>query len=454
MENVNLLLPISGESQRFMDAGYIEPKPMIKVLGRSIIEWSMNSVNTENINLIFVVRKEHIEKFKIDVFLKEKFDNVTIVVSETVTEGAVSTCLLAEEYINNDIPLAIFTPDCYFVPKIEIKNIKEELDGLVAIFPSDNPMHSYAVVDVGGYVTQTAEKKVISKNAVAGFYYFKHGHNFVEYAKEMIKRNLRVNNEFYICPIYNLLIENGLKIGILNNSKHYILGRPDFLKKFERSYKLDRSSFVHRRVPSISGMGWVAARTVYRKKLLEKTLTPGFICAEVGVWNGSYSDQILEYNPKKFYMIDYWLSSELSGDMTYFLEKGGEHTQSEFEEMYKTVKEKYEKYENVEVIRKHSLFAARQFENEYFDWIYLDASHYYDAYIQDLKAWLPKVKKGGYLTGDNYEVFEPHKYGTIEGVHDLFGFVEPTHEKMNMNTEFGCLSYWHIGNQLVIRKEE
>ena len=126
----NLLLPIAGRAQRFLDAGYTMPKPLIMSKNKHIIDWSMSSINTEDCNMIFAVRWEHINNFSIDDILREKFgDDIEIVVIDRVTDGSVSTCLLAKEHINNDLPLIIYTPDVYFEDQFDPNDIPKDLDG-------------------------------------------------------------------------------------------------------------------------------------------------------------------------------------------------------------------------------------------------------------------------------------------------------------------------------------
>ena len=92
----NLLIPMAGKGQRFIDKGYFLPKPLIMVDGKHMIEISMSSIKLDQCNLIFCVRQDHINEFAIDEILIKKFgkDIVVIPVNE-ITEGAVCTCLLA-----------------------------------------------------------------------------------------------------------------------------------------------------------------------------------------------------------------------------------------------------------------------------------------------------------------------------------------------------------------------
>ena len=230
----NIILPIAGLGQRFADGGFATPKPLIEVDGKYLVEKSLDSIDTTDADLIFIVRQEHIDSFSIDAKLRDKLgQDIKIISVDYTTQGALSTCLLAKDLINNEAPLAIFTPDCYFEPHINVSNISEDYDGLVCTFTSQSPAHSYVTLDESNLVTRAAEKEVISSDAVGGFYYFKTGSMFVKYAEDLVERNMRSKGEFYICPIYNLLLEDGLKIGVDKNDKHLILGTPEDILAYE-----------------------------------------------------------------------------------------------------------------------------------------------------------------------------------------------------------------------------
>jgi RpiB/LacA/LacB family sugar-phosphate isomerase len=233
MDKINLLVPMAGRGQRFVNMGFHMPKPLVMVDGKHIIDWSFESIDTTLYNLIFCVRKDHIRQYNIDEILKNKFgDNITIVVIDGITDGSVSTCLLAEQYINNDTPLAIYTLDVYFDPSFDWRNVPESSDGHILTFKANNPAYSYAKIDNDGYVTETAEKQIISHNAASGIYYYKKGKDFVSYANKMIEQNKRTKGEFYICPLYNLMIEDGKKITISEVDKMHVMGTPDELDFF------------------------------------------------------------------------------------------------------------------------------------------------------------------------------------------------------------------------------
>ena len=229
----NLLLPIAGRAQRFLDQGYTMPKPLIMSKDKHIIDWSMESIDTTECNIIFAVRLEHINNFSIDDILRNKFgDDIKIVVIDRVTDGSVSTCLLAKEHIDNDLPLIIYTPDVYFENQFLPTEVPETLDGFLLTFKANSAAHSYVELDQHGNALRTAEKEVISQNAAVGVYYYKTGKMFVQYAEEMISKNIRTKGEFYICPMYNLMIRDGCKVGIKQVEKMHVLGTPAELEFF------------------------------------------------------------------------------------------------------------------------------------------------------------------------------------------------------------------------------
>ena len=227
MKKYNLLLPIAGKAQRFIDAGYTMPKALILAKNKHVIDWAMDSVDTRDCNLIFLVRVDHVYNFSIDKILKQKFgDDITIIKLSKVTRGALETCTLAREHIDNDLPLIIYTPDVHFGPVFNPDNISDDSDGFLLTFTANSPDHSYSDYGEDGIVTNVVEKEVISKEANVGLYHFRTGKMFLKYADEMIENEILVKNEFYIAPMYNLMIRDGLKITAANTEKMHVLGTP------------------------------------------------------------------------------------------------------------------------------------------------------------------------------------------------------------------------------------
>ena len=236
---MNVLIPMAGAGKRFANAGYTLPKPLIEVDNKPMIQWVIESLDLEA-NYIFIIQKEHQEKYNIKNVLKSLQPNCKIVELDKLTEGAACTTLLAKEYINNSDSLIIANSDQFIswdssnaLNDFNSKN----LDGVILTFQATHPKWSYAKCDDAGYVTEVAEKKVISKNATVGIYYWKHGSDYVQSAENMIKKNIRVNNEFYVCPVYNEFLLKNKKVKIHNVDKMSGLGTPEDLNNFLQTIK-------------------------------------------------------------------------------------------------------------------------------------------------------------------------------------------------------------------------
>lgn len=157
-----------------------------------------------------------------------------IITIDHITKGAACTVLLAEKYIDNNDALMIANSDQYVDTNIDeyIAAIGEK-DGLIMTMPADDPKWSFIKFDENNYVTMVREKEVISSEATVGIYNYARGKDFVKYAQQMISKNIRVNNEFYVAPVYNEMIEAGMKIGFYNvGTSMFGLGIPEDLKKF------------------------------------------------------------------------------------------------------------------------------------------------------------------------------------------------------------------------------
>tara|TARA_Y100000992_G_scaffold288783_1_gene242737 strand:+ start:375 stop:1529 length:1155 start_codon:yes stop_codon:yes gene_type:complete len=225
----NILIPMAGLGSRFIKEGFKVPKQIINIKDKHLIDISLDCLNYKDCNLIFVLRDEHVYNHHMDELLMKKFgDDISIVVLDQLTDGSVCSCLFAQQLIDNDAPLVIHTLDIEFRPVFD-PHVMDTLDadGLILTFKSNSTNYSYAQLDKDGNVIKTAEKKAISPNACVGIYGFKKGSDFCKYAREMIERDLRTKNEFYISPLYNVLIEDGKKIVTEDVDKMHIFGTPD-----------------------------------------------------------------------------------------------------------------------------------------------------------------------------------------------------------------------------------
>jgi|TARA_A200000159_G_scaffold38815_1_gene35159 HAD superfamily hydrolase (TIGR01509 family) len=238
-ENLTVLIPMAGAGSRFQQAGYTFPKPLIDVKGKPMIQVVVDNLNIKA-NYVYVVQKEHREKYNLDTLLNLITPGCKIVQVDSLTEGAACTALLAKEYIDNDNPLFFANSD-QFVEwdsnEFLYKMNETDADGGIVSFRATHPKWSFAKIDEQGLVTEVAEKNPISDIATVGYYYWKKGSDFVKYAEDMIEKDIRVNNEFYVCPVFNQAIEDGKEIRTFDIPKMWGLGTPEDLKYYLENYK-------------------------------------------------------------------------------------------------------------------------------------------------------------------------------------------------------------------------
>jgi NDP-sugar pyrophosphorylase family protein len=238
---MKVLIPMAGEGSRFAKEGYTFPKPLIDVNGKPMIQTVVENLDFD-CEYIFLVRKEHIEKYDgmLHTLGRITNDRFRYVVVDGLTEGAACTALLAEKYINNDEDLLIANSDQYIQYQPEnFKALKTltDVDSAVFTFNAVHPKWSFVKTNSRGFVTQVAEKKPISDIATCGIYWYRKGSDFIKYAKQMIEKNIRVNNEFYIAPVYNELLEDGKTLVPFYVHEMWGIGTPEDLRYFLENYR-------------------------------------------------------------------------------------------------------------------------------------------------------------------------------------------------------------------------
>lgn len=233
---MQILIPMGGAGSRFVSAGFDDPKPFIKFLDRTMIENVVENLGLNN-QFILVVQEEHFKAYK-NVFDTLTYKIMSIGGSLVIqflsgmTRGAAESCLMAKDHLDPNKPLMIANSDQMMEwNEYQFKSwfLDSGLDGAIMTFESQNPKNSYAEVDKEGFVVRTAEKEVISTHATNGIYVWRKARDFIDAAKEMMMLNLRVNNEFYVCPCYNRNISWKQKIGIYPIKGHHPIGTPSDL---------------------------------------------------------------------------------------------------------------------------------------------------------------------------------------------------------------------------------
>jgi dTDP-glucose pyrophosphorylase len=236
---LNIVIPMAGAGSRFVKEGYTAPKPLIEIDGTPMIKLVISNLRPKREHrFIFICQKEHLQKYDLKKKLSDWSPGCLVISVDGLTQGAACTVLLAEKHINNADPLMIANSDQYidcnidhYLSKIE----QSDLDALIMTMTANDPKWSFVEMK-GENVINVVEKEVVSNEATVGVYNYRRGRDFVEAAKEMIAKEMKVNNEYYVAPAYNMMIEKGAKIGIFNIGSEfagmYGLGIPSDLNKF------------------------------------------------------------------------------------------------------------------------------------------------------------------------------------------------------------------------------
>ena len=232
---------MAGEGSRFVKEGYTFPKPLIAVDGKPMIQKVVENLDFD-CEYIFLVRKSHVEKYEglLGTLGQITNNRMQVVLVDELTEGAACTALLAKEYINNDEDLLIANSDQYI--EYEAENFKllrdlTSVDGIVYTFNDVHPKWSFVKTNSRGFVVEVAEKKPISDIATCGIYWYRKGSDFIKYAEQMIELDIRVNNEFYIAPVYNEMIADGKALIPFYVHKMHGLGTPEDLRNYLKNKK-------------------------------------------------------------------------------------------------------------------------------------------------------------------------------------------------------------------------
>lgn len=240
-KDVNVVIPMAGNGSRFANAGYIHPKPLIPVFGKPMIQWVIDNIGIDA-QYLFIIRKNFEKEAE---FLRTITPRCKIIALDNITDGAARTVLMTEKFIDNDNPLIIANSDQF----IEFSSLDFVLSFLynpneigfsakISTFDGlRNPKWSYAAVDEKGNVTTVREKDPISDHATTGIYMWRYGSDFVRFTKQMIAKDIRINNEYYVAPVFNEALDEGMSICISECQKMWGLGTPEDLNVFISSFR-------------------------------------------------------------------------------------------------------------------------------------------------------------------------------------------------------------------------
>lgn len=237
-KNMTVIITMAGEGSRFRKAGYKVPKYMIEARGKTLFDWSMDTLRDYNDHVdkyIFVVRKADNAKD----FIKEHCQKNNIIQYEVVeidklTDGQATTCMLALPYCNPDNSIMIYNIDTYVEPR-ELKYSDISGDGHIPCFHAPGDHWSFVKLNDDGQAVEVREKQRISNNCTLGAYYFSSARLYQELYQDYYADNAHMEkNEKYVAPLYNFMIQKGMSvtISIIDFNRVHVLGTPKELDEF------------------------------------------------------------------------------------------------------------------------------------------------------------------------------------------------------------------------------
>lgn len=235
---LQVLMPMGGLGSRFANAGYDTPKPLIEVDGKPMFMRALESFKSvDDKKYIFVIRKEHDEKYDLKQAIQDQLPSADVLLLDHDTGGAVETCMIARDVIDDTLPISVADCDIYFESEEYFEKIagiqSNGIDGMLLTFTSNDPRYSYVKLNETGQVERTAEKIVISEHAILGGYFFASGVLLKELADTFLSQPLPEGlKEYYMSHLFNILLARDGSVETANIDKKYIFGTPEELNAY------------------------------------------------------------------------------------------------------------------------------------------------------------------------------------------------------------------------------
>lgn len=239
---MTIVITMAGLGSRFAKAGYTMPKYMIEAKGKTLFDWSMDSLkgyHKADTEYIFIVRREdQAEDFIVSHCKAAHIANRKIVEIDGLTDGQATTAMLAAPYWKKDSELMIYNIDT-FVESYELKAEDIAGDGYIPCFHAEGDHWSFVKLDENQRAVEVREKVRISDNCTLGAYYFKSCKLYEDLYEEYYSNEDHLEKgEKYVAPLYNFMIKKGMdvRISIIDFGKVHVLGTPEELEIFKREY--------------------------------------------------------------------------------------------------------------------------------------------------------------------------------------------------------------------------
>lgn len=243
---MQLIVPMSGQGTRFLEAGYNVPKPLIEVLGRPMIEWVLKMFPGVE-RTVFICRSEHLKETNLESTLRRICPSSEIVSIEGHRKGPVYATLQAASQIIDDIPTLVSYCDYYMHWDFKLFKETVKSTGCEGAIPCYSGFHPHLLVQKNVYAScrvneksellEIREKHSFEQDKLKslhspGVYYFSSGRLLKEYFKKAMDRDLSLGGEYYVSLVYNLMVESGLKVHVPVCVKSFCQwGMPEDLKE-------------------------------------------------------------------------------------------------------------------------------------------------------------------------------------------------------------------------------
>lgn len=239
---LTIAVPMAGTSAFFPPADYRFPKMFQEIHGRPMIEVVLENLLTIRApkRFLFIINDQDARKFRLDNVLRMLTDgNCDIVLQKAATKGAVCSLLLGVGHLNNDQPLLVCNADQ--VIRHDLNRIVDffdprERDGGVVCFDSVHPQWSYARVGEGTRLAETAEKEPISRNAIAGMYFFGRGRDFVGSAMSSIVKDRSHDGMYFTSTVLNEMILDNKRLDVyrIATDEYHSFYSPERIRDYEQ----------------------------------------------------------------------------------------------------------------------------------------------------------------------------------------------------------------------------
>jgi len=233
---MNIIITMAGAGSRFQKIGIKKPKPLIEVLGTTLVDYSIDSFDVPG-RFIFITRdfEDAEDNQLLSEILKQRRPESIEIKLESITSGATESALFARDLIDNNEPLIIYNCDQFinWNPNDFLKFVKERNpDAALVLYNSQDTKNSFAEL-VNGKITRVVEKDPISDQALIGFHYWAHGKDFVKSAEKLLDEfNFNGSLECYISETFNYLKNKTILPYRIADHIYIPLGTPEDVAKY------------------------------------------------------------------------------------------------------------------------------------------------------------------------------------------------------------------------------